>query len=68
VPAGTRQSVIDRLSGAANKTVMSPELRDRLIADGAEPVGSTPAAFQKYIAAEIAKWRKVVKSAGVKAE
>jgi len=68
VPAGTRQAVIDRLSGAANKTVMSPELRDRMIADGAEPVGSTPAAFQKHIAAEIAKWRKVVKSAGVKAE
>jgi tripartite-type tricarboxylate transporter receptor subunit TctC len=68
VPAGTRQSVIDRLSGAANKAVMSPELRDRMIADGAEPVGSTPAAFQKHIAAEIAKWRKVVKSAGVKAE
>lgn len=68
VPTGTRQAVIDRLSGAANKTVMSPELRDRMIADGAEPVGSTPAAFQKHIAIEMAKWRKVVKSAGVKAE
>lgn len=67
-PAGTRPTVIERLSSAANKTVMAPELRDRMLADGAEPVGSTPAAFQKHIDTEIAKWRKVVKSGGVTAE
>jgi tripartite-type tricarboxylate transporter receptor subunit TctC len=66
-PAGTRQSIVDRLSTAANKTVMAPELRDRMLNDGAEPVGSTPAAFQKHLATEIAKWRKVVKAAGVTA-
>jgi tripartite-type tricarboxylate transporter receptor subunit TctC len=68
VPAGTRQPVIDRLAAAANKGVMAPELRDRMLADGAEPVGSTPAAFQKHIAAEITKWRGVVKRAGVKGD
>jgi tripartite-type tricarboxylate transporter receptor subunit TctC len=67
-PAGTRPGVIDRLSSAANKAVTAPDLRDRMLADGAEPVGSTPAAFQKFLAAEIVKWRKVVKSAGVTAE
>lgn len=67
-PAGTRASIVDRLSSAANKAVTSPELRDRMLADGAEPVGSTPAGFQKYLAAEIVKWRRVVKSAGVTAE
>ena len=67
-PAGTRPAVIERLSAAANKTVMHPELRDRMLTDGAEPVGSTPAAFQKFLASEIAKWRKVIKSAGITAE
>ncbi|HET7159338.1 MAG TPA: tripartite tricarboxylate transporter substrate-binding protein, partial [Burkholderiales bacterium] len=68
VPAGTRPAVIERLSTAASKVVMAPELRDRMLADGAEPIGSTPAAFQKHIETEMTKWRKVVKSAGVTAE
>jgi len=67
VPNGTPQGVIERLSTTAAKTVAAPEVRDRMLADGAEPVGSTPAVFQKHIAAEIAKWRKVVKSAGISA-
>ena len=67
-PAGTRQPIIDRLSGAAHKAVMSPELRDRMLSDGAEPIGSSPAVFQKHIATEMAKWRKVVQAAGVKVE
>jgi tripartite-type tricarboxylate transporter receptor subunit TctC len=67
-PAGARQPIVDKLSAAAHKTVMAPELRERMLSDGAEPIGSTPAAFQKHLAFEIAKWRKVVKSTGVKAE
>jgi tripartite-type tricarboxylate transporter receptor subunit TctC len=68
VPAGTRPAVIERLSTAANKAVTAPDLRDRMLADGAEPIGSTPSAFQKHVETEIAKWRKVVKSAGVTVE
>jgi tripartite-type tricarboxylate transporter receptor subunit TctC len=68
VAAGTPQAVIDRLATVANKIMTSPDIRERLLADGAEPVGSTPAAFQKHLADEIAKWRKVVKSAGIKAQ
>jgi len=67
-PGATPAPVIERLANAANKTVMAPELRERMAGDGAEPVGSTPAAFQQHIASEIAKWRKVVKSAQVKAD
>ena len=65
VPAGTPQAVIERLSAAAHKTVMSPVVRERILTDGAEPIGSTPAGFQKHLATEMAKWRNVVKSAGV---
>jgi tripartite-type tricarboxylate transporter receptor subunit TctC len=39
-----------------------------MLNDGAEPVGSTPAAFQKHMASEMAKWRGVVKRAHVKVE
>jgi tripartite-type tricarboxylate transporter receptor subunit TctC len=65
-PAGTPQPVIERLSSAAGKTVLAPDLRSRMLADGAEPVGSSPAEFQKHLATEMAKWRKVVHAAGIK--
>lgn len=67
-PAATRPAVVDRLSQAAHKTVTSPDLRERMSGDGAEPVGSTPSEFQSYLAAEIAKWRKVVASIGLTAQ
>jgi tripartite-type tricarboxylate transporter receptor subunit TctC len=67
-PTGTRQQVIDRLSAAGNKAVMSADVRERMLSDGAEPIGSSPAAFQQHLAAEMAKWRKVVQRTGVKAE
>lgn len=68
VPSSTQAAVIERLATAANKTVMAPDLRERMAGDGAEPVGSTPAVFQKHLASEIAKWRKVVSIARVKAD
>jgi tripartite-type tricarboxylate transporter receptor subunit TctC len=67
-PAGTPRPVIVRLHDETVKAVQDPAVRDRLLADGAEPVGSTPAQFSKFIAGEIAKWTAVVKAAGVKAE
>jgi tripartite-type tricarboxylate transporter receptor subunit TctC len=68
VAAGTPQPIVERLATAASKVMTSAEIRERLLADGAEPAGSTPAAFQKHLADEIAKWRKVVRSAGIKAQ
>lgn len=65
VPAETPQAVIERLSTAAHNTVMSATVRKRIMTDGAEPIGSTPAEFQKHLATEMAKWRKVVKNAGI---
>lgn len=68
VADGTPQSIVERLAAAANKAMTSPDIRDRLLADGAEPVGSTPTAFRKHLDVEIAKWRKVVRSAGITAK
>ncbi len=45
-----------------------PELRDRMIQQGADPVGNTPDEFAAYIRAETARWARIVKLSGAKAE
>ena len=45
-----------------------PEMRQRMADLGAEPVGDTPAEFGQFIAAEIAKWAKVIKASGIEIE
>lgn len=67
-PAGTRAAIVDRLSDAANKAVTAPEVHNKMLADGAEPYGSPPAMFRKHIAAEMEKWRLLVKSVGIAVE
>ena len=67
-PAGTLKPIISRLHDEAIKVVREPAIRDRFLADGAEPIGSTPEQFSRFVANEIAKWTKVVKEAGIKAE
>jgi tripartite-type tricarboxylate transporter receptor subunit TctC len=64
-PAGTRAPIIDAIASAANKAMHAPDVRERLIADGAEPRGSSPAVFQKHMSAEMAKWKAVVQNAGL---
>jgi len=68
VVAGTPKPVIDRLHGALVKTLQSPDVRDRLIAEGADPIGNTPEEFGAFMIAETVKWAKVVKVSGMKAE
>ena len=67
-PAKTPPPVIAFLSSEVNKALKSPDVGDRFAADGSEPVGRTPADFSAYIKSEIAKWAKVVKETGVRAE
>jgi len=45
-----------------------PEVRERLVADGAEPLGTTPGEFAREIRLELEKWSKVARAAGIKAE
>lgn len=63
-----QQPIITRLHDEAVKVVQEPAIRDRFLAEGAEPIGSSPDQFSKFVANEIAKWTKVVKEAGIKAE
>jgi tripartite-type tricarboxylate transporter receptor subunit TctC len=67
-PANTPRDVIAKLHGEIANILKSPEVREKLAADGAEPVGSTPEQFAAFIREEIAKWGKVVKSAGIRIE
>ena len=65
-PKGTPKSAIDKIVAETVKAVKSPEMTKRLIADGSEGVGSTPAEFAKHIRAEHAMWSQVIKQAGIK--
>jgi tripartite-type tricarboxylate transporter receptor subunit TctC len=67
-PAGTPRAIVDRLSQEANKAVNDPEIRNRFSEIGIEPVGGTPEQTSKFLADEIAKWARVITTAGVKAE
>ena len=64
-PARTPQSVIAKLNSEIVKTLQQPGIKDRLAADGAEAAADTPAEFEALIKSEIAKWEKVIKSAGI---
>jgi tripartite-type tricarboxylate transporter receptor subunit TctC len=64
-PAGTPGDIISKLHAGVVRAVQNPEVRKRLMNDGAEPVGSSPAEFAAYIKAETDKWAKVIKAAGI---
>jgi tripartite-type tricarboxylate transporter receptor subunit TctC len=68
VPAGTPQSVIDRLNAETVKIIKLPDTRERFLSLGAEPVGSTPAEFGNFFKAEVVKWGKVVESSGAQVD
>ena len=67
-PAGARTSVIQRMNSELNKVITLPEVRQKLAVDGAEPAGGSAEFFQKHIATETAKWRRVVTAAGIRVE
>ncbi|MFO1302208.1 MAG: tripartite tricarboxylate transporter substrate binding protein [Burkholderiales bacterium] len=65
-PAGTPQSIVDRLNAEINRALASPELRVRLEAEGADAANESPVAFGNLIASEIARWKPVVERANMK--
>ncbi len=67
-PARTPPAVVVRLSNEINNALKAPDVGERFAADGSEPIGRTPENFAAYIKSEIAKWAKVVRETGVRAE
>lgn len=67
-PAATPREIVARVSQETAKAVNAPELRDRLVQMGIDPIGSTPDQLARFLDDEIAKWAKVINTAGVKAE
>ena len=65
-PAGTPKPVVDKLSRAVAAAVRRPEIKERFVQVGIEPVGNTSAEFSQFLRAEVAKWAKVIKDANVK--
>jgi tripartite-type tricarboxylate transporter receptor subunit TctC len=67
-PAAAPPSVIEKLNREIAKALESSDVRERLLAQGAEPQPGSPEAFASFMREEMAKWAPVVKQAGVKAE
>jgi len=67
-PAATPPAIIARLNGEIRKALALPEVGQRMSAEGAEPVGGSPDEFRRHLADEMAKWRKVVGQAGIRAD
>jgi len=67
-PKGTPPAVVQRLNEAVSKIASEPDVKAAWGKQGATPMVMTPAAFDKYIQADIAKWAGVIKSAHIKAD
>jgi tripartite-type tricarboxylate transporter receptor subunit TctC len=68
VPANTPKPIIQRLNAEVMKALQSPEVRQKLALQGAEPLGSTPEAYGEYIQKELTRWESVVKQTGITLE
>ena len=68
VPAGTPQDVIARLHKEIVRALSLPDVRERLLREGAELGGNSPREFDAFVRSEMAKWAKVVKLSGAKAD
>lgn len=64
-PSGTPQDIVQKTSRDVSQILQLPDQRDRLIAVGAEPAGTTPEQFAAFVKSETAKWARVSKAAGV---
>ena len=67
-PARTPRAIIDKLNAEIAKAVRAPELRERLLSEGAIPVGNSPEQFAAFINSELQRWANVIQDAGIRVE
>lgn len=67
-PAGTPPAIVQRLSAEIVRIVQQPDMRERLLAQGADPIGMPAGEFRVYVKTELAKWGKVVRASGATVE
>jgi len=67
-PAATPRDVVTALGNATARAARSPDTKQRLIEQGADPVGNSPEEFAKLLREEVAKYAEVVRISGAKAE
>jgi tripartite-type tricarboxylate transporter receptor subunit TctC len=65
-PAGTPPAIVDRLQKAVAQVVQTPEVKQKLLEQGADAVGSTSADLDRVVRAELKKWAQLVRDAGIK--
>ena len=68
VPAATPKAIVSRLHGDIIKALALPEVRERLIAIGLEPVGNSPEEFTAQVKADVARWGKIIRERNIKAD
>ena len=61
-PAGTPRAIVVKLQQEISRILRLPDVKERLLAVGAEPVGSTPEQFGEHLKSEVAKWERVIKA------
>ena len=67
-PAGVRADIVGKLNAAAKQVLARDDIRQKFEGQGVEPLWNTPAEFSAYLTSETAKWGKVVRATGAKAE
>jgi tripartite-type tricarboxylate transporter receptor subunit TctC len=67
-PAGTPKATVQKLAAETTRILALPDVRERMLAAGVEPVGGTPEQFTAFIGSEMVKWGKVAKAAGIEPE
>jgi tripartite-type tricarboxylate transporter receptor subunit TctC len=67
-PAAMPPNIVARLHAELVKALEAPDIRNRIVDDGSEPVGSSPAEFRAFMSADLDKWARLVKQSGAKSE
>ena len=65
-PAGTPPAIVEQLSAEVARAMATPALRERTLEQGATPVASKPAEFERFVRDEIGKWTRIIQEAGIK--